>query len=281
MHEADARGTVQSFEESSSPVPGREAQKRIVPLLLGAAVSVSVCCATPTPEVSVPEEMALIPAGHFMMGSPPEEGAPDQHPRQRVYVDAFYMDRYEVTVGRYRKFIEATGHRPPPDWVSEYSPGDEYPVVGVSWDDAAEYARWAGKRLPTEAEWEYACRAGTTTKYNGGDVMSPDDANYVGVGGKDRWTRTSPVGSFAPNAWGLYDMHGNVFEFCQDWYDPDYYEKSPTRNPKGPLSGKCRVIRGGSWISDAFFRGSASRLSGPPGIISHNVGFRCVRDFRR
>ncbi len=224
--------------------------------------------------------MVLIPAGEFMMGSPPGECNTDEHPRHLVHLDAFYMDEHEVTIGEYMRFVEATGHRPLPKWVSEYSPEEDYPVVGVSWNDAQAYATWAKKRLPTEAEWEYACRAGTTTKYNVGDLLTPDDANFIGIGGKDQWERTAPVGSFPPNDWGLYDMHGNVFEWCQDWYDEKYYEYSPRENPQGPADGLYRVLRGGSWISRSLFRGSASRLSGFPHDRGHNVGFRCVRDLR-
>jgi formylglycine-generating enzyme required for sulfatase activity len=197
------------------------------------------------------------------------------------------MDPHEVTIREYKRFLKATGHHSLPEWVPEYSPADDYPVVGVSWIDATAYAIWAGKRLPTEAEWEYACRAGTTTKYTVGHGISRDDANFEGTGGKDRWETTAPVGSFAPNAWGLYDMHGNVFEWCEDWYDENYYSvyrKSRAVNPTGPEDGLYRVLRGGSWVSDAFFRGSASRLSGLPDHWGHNVGFRCVQDagrFRR
>ncbi len=223
--------------------------------------------------------MVRIPAGEFIMGSPPGEGAPDQHPQHRVYVDSFYMDKYEVTVGEYKRFLRATRYwRPLPEWVSRCSPGDDYPVVGISWYEAVDYAKWARKRLPTEAEWEYACRAGTTTKYNVGDIISEDDANFAGTDGKDRWDTAAPVGSFAPNAWGLYDMHGNVFEWCQDWYGGDYYKHSPTDNPQGPSEGEYRIMRGGSWVSSGFFRGSASRLSGVPTKWGNNVGFRCVRD---
>ena len=251
-------------------------------LLIGLAISVVSCGTTPRGGVFTPREMALIPAGEFMMGSPPGEGSPDHHPQQKVYVDAFYMDKYEVTVGEYRAFVEDTGHRSLSDWIPRVSAGDDYPVVGVSWYDASAYAEWGKKRLPTEAEWEYACRAGTTTKYNVGDIISRDDANFSGVGGKDRWKQAAPAGSFAPNAWGLYDMHGNVFEWCSDRYDEDYYKRKMSYNPEGSLESHFvyRVMRGGSWVSNPFFRGSASRLSGLPDKWGNNVGLRCVRDAR-
>jgi sulfatase modifying factor 1 len=249
-------------------------------LTIGLMISLAACSTATRAGTFKPDEMVLVPAGDFMMGSPRGEGAPDQHPQHKVFLPAFYMDKYEVTVGQYKGFVEETGYRPLFDWVSRVSPGDNYPVVGVSWFDARAYAEWAKKRLPTEAEWEYACRAGTTTKYNTGDTMEPGEANFAGVVGNDRWERAAPVGSFAPNAWGLYDMHGNVFEWCYDRYDKKYYKYSLYINPIGPTDIKFeyRVMRGGSWVSDPRFRGSASRLSGLPERWGNNEGFRCVRD---
>ncbi|UCD57679.1 MAG: formylglycine-generating enzyme family protein, partial [Candidatus Hydrogenedentota bacterium] len=223
-------------------------------------------------------EMEQIPAGSFLAGSPAGEGSGNEHPRRLVYLDAFYIDRYEVTVGRYKNFVQATGHRPLPDWVSEHSPGDSHPVVGVSWEDAVAYATWAGKRLPTEAEWEYACCAGTETKYNVGESMTHDDANYSFEGGKDYWNKgTAPAGSFPPNRWGLYDMHGNVSEWCQDWYSRSYYKDSPNNNPTGPTEGSERVVRGGSWKNSAHNLRSANREYCRPTNTCNYVGFRCAK----
>ena len=222
--------------------------------------------------------MALIPAGEFMMGSSAGEGDSDEHPQHRVYVDALYMDKHEVTIGEYKTFIKATGHRPLPGQVDVYSPGDEYPVVGVSWEDAVAYAKWIGKRLPTEAEWEYACRAGTSTPYTMGDAISHGTANFSGTGREDTWDKTAPVGSFDPNAWGLFDMHGNVYEWCADWYDKDSYSKSPSDNPQGPTTGQYRVIRGGAWDENTQSLRSANRNNLSPSETTFSAGFRCVKD---
>lgn len=259
--------------------------------------------------------MVLIPAGEFMMGSPTGEGEDDEHPQHKVYVNSFYLDKYEVTNAQYKEFCEATGKECPPKVFSATATGEQrpvnrnfeenyflskpdYPVIDVSWFDAQKYAEWVGKRLPTEAEWEYACRTGTTTKYNTGDSISHDDANFDGTGGKDQWDETpGPVGSFPPNAWGLYDMHGNVGEWCSDWYYDEYYKHSPPQNPKGPSPGQyrefyhgewidpvpfplggSRVARGGGWNGPAYSQRSASRCRSEPGNAFIDTGFRCALD---
>ncbi len=200
--------------------------------------------------------MVLIPAGEFQMGSNYGDG--DEKPVHTVYLDAFYIDKYEVTNAQYKKFMDATGYKAPEYWNDPDLNKPDHPVVGVSWYDAVAYAEWAGKRLPTEAEWEKAARGGLVGKrYPWGDSISHDDANYDGTGGKDRWEYTSPVGSFAPNGYGLYDMAGNVWEWCSDWYYRFYYFslyyrfyyfRSPRANPRGPDSGTIKVLRGGSWV---------------------------------
>ena len=240
--------------------------------------------------------MVLIPAGDFQMGSNksiPKAGL--GKPEHTVYLDAFYMDVYEVTNGQYKKFVQATGHREPEGnllndnigyewgklWLDKNYNGDNQPVVCVSWDDAKAYADWAEKRLPTEEEWEKAARGGLIGKeYPWGDNITHDDANYAGTGGKDIWSYTSPVGSFALNGYGLYDMTGNVWEWCADWYDDNYYANSPKSNPKGPSSGEYKVLRGGSWsfdYSEAILR-VAARLSQYPMGYYDTLGFRCVQD---
>jgi formylglycine-generating enzyme required for sulfatase activity len=231
---------------------------------------------TPRSMEELTANMVLIPAGEFNMGSPPGKWQDDEHPQHSVYVDSFYMDKYEVTVGQYKEFIRATGHPSPPAWVSKYSATDNHPIIGVSWEDADAYAQWAGKRLPTEAEWEYACRAGSTAKYTSGDfedALSEHAWYYFNSYGKPR-----PVGQKKPNAWGLYDMHGNVWEWCSDWYKSGYYKRSPTKNPKGPRNGLAHVARGGAWNISARNLRSATRGFGSPTGPGKTVGFRCAMD---
>lgn len=243
-------------------------------------------------EPSAIEEMALIPAGEFLMGSPDGEGEYDEHPQHLVYLDAFYLDKHEVTNAQYKAFLDETrydGSREADEdylrhWVDGTYPlgkGD-HPVVFVSWMNAKAYAKWAGKRLPTEAEWEYACRAGTTTAYNVGNKLDCDDANiHCSAGhGENPRNGDAPVGSYAPNAWGLYDMHGNVWEWCQDWYNEDSLGDKPMRNPRGPESGTFPVIRGGSWRYFSASARSANRAGteDPPKGAGPSVGFRCARD---
>jgi sulfatase modifying factor 1 len=220
--------------------------------------------------------MVLILAGEFLMGS--DDGLDDGKPAHTVYLDDFYMDKYEVTNAQYRKFMDATKHEAPEFWNDSDYNTPNHPVVGVSWNDAVAYAEWAGKRLPTESEWEKSARGGLVgKKYPWGDTLTHDDANYYGTGGKDKWKYTSPVGSFDPNGYGLYDMAGNVWEWCADWYSNNYYANSPKSNPKGPSSGLSRVLRGGSWY---YFDDNALRVTsrdyGDPSSMNNSVGFRCV-----
>jgi formylglycine-generating enzyme required for sulfatase activity len=217
-------------------------------------------------------KMRLIPAGKFSMGS--NDGDSDEKPVHTVYVDAFYMDVYEVTVGQYKKFIQATGHRAP-NWsdVSKYSPTDNHPIIYVSWDDAQAYCKWAGKRLPTEAEWEKATRGGLVGKrYPWGDEIDSTKANYDGKVGK-----TTPVGTYPENGYGLHDMAGNVWEWCSDWYDANYYSSSPRNNPPGAPSGQYRVCRGGSWVVNPSDIRAANRGRVNPSGSGISLGFRgCV-----
>jgi formylglycine-generating enzyme required for sulfatase activity len=188
-------------------------------------------------------------------------------------IKLFWMDATEITVGQFKKFLESSGYKPddPINWddVSGYSPGNKYPMIYVSWHDATAYAKWAGKRLPTEKEWKWAARGGLKNKkYPWGDdeSLARDYANYKRTGGKDKWDEysTAPVGSFKPNGYGLFDMAGNVSEWCQDWYDSDQDR---------------RVLRGGSLRRDAgdlrvAYRGYDHPSRGNDAYGGY--GFRCV-----
>jgi formylglycine-generating enzyme required for sulfatase activity len=241
--------------------------------------------------------MVLIAAGEFEMGNMSNEGKPDERPVHTVYLDAFYMDVYEVTNSQYAGFLNEYGKNTDDaghellnvsgkycliEKVGDtYKPKDGYenhPVVEVSWYGAVAYAQFYGKRLPTEAEWEKAARGGLVGKqYPWEDNVSHNHANYAGIGGKDDWERTSPVGSFAPNGYGLYNMVGNVSDWCADWYNPGYYAGSLKQNPQGPDSGYFRVVRGGGWhLKDPYYLRVTYRSGRPPVDTLSYVGFRCV-----
>jgi formylglycine-generating enzyme required for sulfatase activity len=240
-------------------------------------------CAKP-----VPKDMVLIPGGTFTMGS--SESDSDfldwEGPRHEVTLNAFYMGKYTVTQKEYETIM---GNNPSQSQVPAM------PVESISWYNALEYCNarskrerlkpvyaingdsvlWEtganGYRLPTEAEWEYACRAGTNTRYNTGDTISPAQA---------RFHAETPVeaGSFPPNAWGLYDMHGNVYEWCWDRYGD--YSAEPEINPLGPEFGSRRIIRGGSAASDARHLRSSERGRVEPGVRNINLGFRVIRNVK-
>jgi formylglycine-generating enzyme required for sulfatase activity len=209
--------------------------------------------------------MAKIPAGSFMMGSPSGIGSDDERPQHRVTLDGFLMDKTEVTQAEYTKVM---GSNP-----SGFKNCPSCPVEIVNWSEAKSYCEKVGKRLPTEAEWEYACRAGTTTQYYWGNEM---DGNYGWFDGNSS-NKTHPVGEKKPNAWGLYDMSGNVWEWCSDWYDEGYYKSSPESNPSGASSGRYRVLRGGSWGSNGSYLRSGYRDWDSPDRRAYINGFRCAR----
>ena len=248
-----------------------------------------------------PEGMALIPAGSFQMGS--DTGEVNEKPVHTVHVDAFYMDAYAVTNADYKRFIDEV-----PEWQKDHIsekyhdgaylahwegntyPSDQadHPVVYVSWYAAVAYSEWAGKRLPTEAEWEKAARGGLIgRKYPWGD---DEDVTHATVQFWGSPPITTPVGTYRPNDYGLYDMVGNVWEWCLDAYDADFYTNSPSRNPiagadsldtliSGSLTVETpRVLRGGAWAGDPRIPSVAVRDTSEPGRTLSLAGFRCVRN---
>jgi sulfatase modifying factor 1 len=225
------------------------------------------------------DDMVLVPAAEFMMGGP-EDGLYD--PAHEVFVDSFYIDRYEVTNAQYQKFCEETGKNWPEFWgMDEYHCGPDWPdhpVVGVSLSQARKFAEWAGKRIPTEAEWELAARGGLVgTKFPTGDELLPTDGNYrVGPD----FLGTVPVGCYPPNGYGLYDMSGNVVEWVNDYFHPDFYKTSPYKNPTGPEKGYIAVIRGGGWHSGRMCCNVYTRNACKYSWVDIAVGFRCASDVK-
>ena len=246
-----------------------------------------------------PAGMVLIPAGEFEMGS--HTGKNNERPVHTVYLDAFYMDTHEVTNAQYKAFIDAN-----PEWQKENIPSAfhdgvylrlwdsntypegkaDHPVIYVSWYAAMAYAAWAGKRLPTEAEWEKAARGGLTGKaYPWDGTYEATHANYA-----RHINNPIAVGQYPPNGYGLYDMAGNISEWCLDEYDPDFYATSPRENPfsNGTIEAtlndfknvkdKNRVLRGGCWSDNGLFLRVAYRDWGPQHYSSVFRGFRCVKD---
>jgi formylglycine-generating enzyme required for sulfatase activity len=272
---------------------------------------------------SIGMKLKLIPAGEFLMGSPGYEESrdDDEGPQHRVRITkAFYLGTTEVTKGQFAAFVRDTGYRteaerdgkggggynaakhefgrdPKYSWrYTGFPYEDDHPVVNVTWNDAVAFCEWLSRkegrtyRLPTEAEWEYACRAGTTTAYyHGNDAEGLADVGNVAdltakekfsdwttISRRDGYVFTAPVGRFRPNGFGLYDMHGNVWEWCEDWYARDFYKTSAAGEPDpvNRVGASDRVIRGGSWINYPRFCRSAYRYNDAPDYRNHNLGFR-------
>jgi formylglycine-generating enzyme required for sulfatase activity len=225
--------------------------------------------------------MATIPAGEFWMGVDGLQGLDDERPRHKVRLDAYAMDLYEVTVGRYAIFLTSSGRTPPLFWDTvDLSEHAERPVIGVEWDDAEAYCRWAGKRLPTEAEWEHAARGPDGRSYPwGNQTPTPELANYA-LGARFSYSQTlMPVGHYekGKSPYGMYDMAGNVWEWVQDWYGTNYYEVSEEHNPHGPEQGQFKVLRGGSWSELPKYLLTYGRFKLPPNTRNSYVGFRCAK----
>ena len=275
------------------------------------------CCVSATLPVAaqsqVAEDMVLIPARKFWMGryhsfivdaiDSESRDKMDDRPANNVYLDTFYIDRYEVTNTDYDLFAEATGTRRPWHWpAGEIPEGEErFPVATVNWFEAAAFCEWAGKRLPTEAEWEKAARGGLDrNRYSWGDdyvdtsearLLPPRNARQTrGFVIPAVVAKNEPmdVGSLEPNGYGLYDMIGNVMEWTQDWYDPAYYLFMPKENPQGPATGQYKSVRGTSWADSSFNAGAGSgnpetknvnyRDFTDPETLTITVGFRCAKD---
>ena len=265
------------------------------------------------------DDMVLVPAGEFTMGtSAGSNGLPDEHPPRLVYLSAFWIDRYEVTNAAYETFVQATDYVAPANanpvstlWEHNRPlPGiEQHPVVNVSWLDAVAFCRWAGKRLPTEAEWEKAARGTTGRLYPWGNEWDFEKANSASYWAKRTvefsnsvdweafWIKgegavisrekgvkgeilTLPVGSFPAGVgpYGALDLAGNAAEWVQDWYNPNYYPTAPLSDPQGPDRGAIKAMRGGSWLKPAISLRTTDRDWGTMDSRPSGTGFRCARD---
>lgn len=227
----------------------------------------------------VPEEMVLIPAGPFVRGT--NAGGFDERPERSIHLDAFSIDRYEITNGHYQAFVAATNHRHPGP-PSRYAKnmvrmrGLNQPVVYVSWEDADAYCRWKGKRLPTEAEWEKAMRGTDGRLWPWGNVQDLNAANWARV--DDGFEVTAPVGSLKRDVspFGVVDGAGNVMEWVADWYAEDSYHEPVDDNPTGPEHGLFKVMRGGAYTSTGTDIRITSRSKMVPDFRDETIGFRCT-----
>lgn len=229
------------------------------------------------------EDMVLIPSGSFLMGS--NKGEDDERPIHNVLVDSFYLSRHEVTQSRWKEIMRTRPWQGN-NYVEE---GDNFPAVMISWYDVKHFIRELNTlsnekfRLPTEAEWEYACRGNSSTKYAHGSRKAGlnNYAWYYDNAFNKEEMYAHEVGTRKANKWGLYDMAGNVYEWCYDWYSRNYYNKSPVQHPKGPVHGKYKVVRGGDWARTDYFLRAASRRYYDPHYKDVNVGFRLAKNTAR
>ncbi len=234
----------------------------------------------PSAESALPEEMVYIPAGSFIQGT--SVGGYDEKPQRIVYLDAFWIDRYEVMNHSYQEFVAATGHRkpgPPSRYAKNLARlrGVNQPVVYVSWDDADAYCRWKGKRLPTEAEWEKAMRGVDGRLWPWGNVPQPLAANWGSA--RDGFEATAPAGFFKLDfsPFGVADGAGNVMEWVADWYAEEAYREENVRNPRGPDHGVFKVLRGGGYTSTGSDVRITSRSKMVPDFRDETIGFRCAK----
>jgi formylglycine-generating enzyme required for sulfatase activity len=221
--------------------------------------------------------MVYVPAGEFLMGSTDDDPYAvddDEKPQHAVYLDAFWIDRTEVTNAQYRQCVEWGACQAPRYWDDDSSNAPDQPVQWVSWHDAQAYAQWVGGRLPTEAEWEKAARGTDGRIYPwGNSVPDCSKANYHGCADSALSVGSHPEGA---SPYGALDMAGNVYEWVADWYGEDYYQRSPLRNPVGPDSGTARVLRGGAWFFGRDFARCAARVFYSPDSRNSGFGFRVL-----
>ena len=237
--------------------------------------------------LDVPEDMVLVPEGLFLMGSDPKvdrAAGPQELPQQPVSLDAFEIDRYEVTNVHYLRFVLATGKAWPPFWMQDpfLEKMASHPVIGVSWEEANAYCRWVGKRLPTEAEWEKAARGADGRVFPWGNEPAGWIKSNIAHPGSKRGFKYPPLANVnrydkGVSPYGVYQMAGNVSEWVADWFDPEYYQHGLPDNPMGPAAGELKVFRGGSWNEDPEVARSAGRNAGAPDRKSYLTGLRCAR----
>ena len=242
-----------------------------------------------------PNDWLLVPVGEFEMGAEGDKAEPDEAPKHRVFLDAFYIGKYEVTNRQYHTFVKATSHRTPQNcceakyniWRGDnlINGTEEVPVINVSWDDAEAYCRWSGGRLPTEAEWEKAARGTDSRIYPwGNDPVTGNRSNY-GIANVTFWEGPATLAKkdqydHGRSPYGAYEMAGNVWEWVQDFYDESYYKNSPAKNPTGPSAGSSRVIRGGSWQNQPDTLRSSNRMKHVQDQQRVYIGIRCAKDAR-